>query len=268
MQLDFDRMAVIGFSAGSYMARLSIAHLLTSKQEPRIQLAAASLWFGMGGSAFLDTWITALPNADQNPVPSHLLPENVDCPTAQPAELADCPYTAELPGYKDCPTRAAWCKYWWDSGCVYDLHLRMPGFSETLRAVSSPSARARYVAQLGPQYRLLFPELLLDHIIEHKKDASFTANSGYVSSASIPAGPAWPETILVHGSKDPIVPFEESTHTKEQLDTLGIHAELVVVTNGDHDLVHFETKEQLPEREQAIARVVDFLLERLVSRDV
>ncbi|GAB1198734.1 hypothetical protein APSETT444_008063 [Aspergillus pseudonomiae] len=51
----------------------------------------------------------------------------------------------------------------------------------------------------------------------------------------------YPPSVLVHGTADEVVPDEESKHHYEQLKQLGVKTELLLVDNGPHGLVDFQS---------------------------
>ncbi|SCV73525.1 BQ2448_7451 [Microbotryum intermedium] len=241
LSVDLDRVSLIGFSAGSFLARQATVHLIkaAAARSNAIKLRAAVFYFGMGGNCFLDTWVQS--KIDPAAVkPQHL----VDGTAAN--ELADCPYTAGLEGYHNCEIRATWCTWWWASGNFYDLCFGKPGLAARLRAIDSVEGRAAdmLAASESKRYEEVFPELFL---------------------AGNPLATMWPPTLMVHGSGDPIVPYQESLKTQEQLSAFGVPVTLFTVPNGDHDLVDYDTKAILPEQEAAYLETADFLIKHLTS---
>ncbi|OGM43315.1 hypothetical protein ABOM_008684 [Aspergillus bombycis] len=51
----------------------------------------------------------------------------------------------------------------------------------------------------------------------------------------------YPPSVLVHGTADEVVPDQESKHHHEQLKQLGVKTELLLVENGPHGLVDFQS---------------------------
>ncbi|KNG91387.1 hypothetical protein ANOM_000511 [Aspergillus nomiae NRRL 13137] len=51
----------------------------------------------------------------------------------------------------------------------------------------------------------------------------------------------YPPSVLVHGTADEVVPDQESKHHYKQLKQLGVKTELLLVDNGPHGLVDFQS---------------------------
>jgi len=65
--------------------------------------------------------------------------------------------------------------------------------------------------------------------------------------------------MLVHGSTDELVPFEESVTTLNQLRNAGVDVQLVTVPGVDHWLQFPGKRESPVETEQAHEKVVNFI---------
>ena len=75
----------------------------------------------------------------------------------------------------------------------------------------------------------------------------------------------FPKTMLVHGSTDELVPFEESVTTLNQLRNAGVDVQLVTVPGVDHWLQFPGKRESPVETEQAHEKVVNFIRAYLES---
>lgn len=234
--MDIDNVSVAGFSAGSYLARILTVYTL--KHHTRIQIKACLLFYGMGGDFFLDYWVKPRIPLD-TPPPTHGIDER---------EIADCPYSDYLPGYGEARRRTPWCEWWWNTASFLDLCTGEKGLSRVLRELETPSEREQYMLKRklnheegGHGYEDLFPQL-------------------YLSTDENAA--SWPPTMLVHGTADPAVPLEESLHTYAPLGRYQDKHVLLLVEGGNHDLNHTETGIPLPEKEEAIAKAANFIMER------
>lgn len=239
--MDIDNVAVAGFSAGSYIARILTVYTL--KHHTRIQIKACLLFYGMGGDFFLDYWIKPRLPLD-TPPPAHAIGLE---------EIADCPYSDHLPGYGEALRRTPWCEWWWNTATFLDLCTREKGLSMALREFETSSEREEYMLKSQNKqqqqrkygYDDLFPQLYLRN----------DDNAG-----------SWPPTMLIHGTADPAVPLEESLHTFAQLGHYQDKHVLLQVQGGNHDLNDVKTGIPLPEKEEAIAKAADFIISRIAKR--
>lgn len=236
--VDIDNVAVAGFSAGSYIARILTVYTL--KHQTRIQIKACLLFYGMGGDFFLDYWVKPRIPPD-TPHPEHAIGLE---------EIADCPYSEHLPGYGEALKRTPWCEWWWDTTTFLDLCTGEKGLSIALRELTTSAEREEYMLkrrknqeQQGKYgYEDLFPQLYLCN----EENAT-----------------AWPPTMLIHGTADPAVPLDESLHTFAQLGQYQDKHVLLQVEGGNHDLNDVTTGIPLPEKEEAIAKAAEFIILRI-----
>ena len=68
--------------------------------------------------------------------------------------------------------------------------------------------------------------------------------------------PDYPATLLLHGTKDEDVPYEESVAMRDALTTVGIKNELITIENGKHV---FDEEMKAPAVKTAFVKVIDFL---------
>ena len=71
--------------------------------------------------------------------------------------------------------------------------------------------------------------------------------------------PQMPPYLLVHGDKDPTVPYEQSVLMAQQLAAHKVEHELFTSPSGGHGFDRREGNEDSPEVAAAYARVIDFL---------
>lgn len=71
----------------------------------------------------------------------------------------------------------------------------------------------------------------------------------------------YPPTLLLHGTSDVDVPYEQSTFMHEALVKEGIEAKLITIPNGEHV---FEKDFHNPTVQKALLQVIDFLKTHLV----
>jgi acetyl esterase/lipase len=227
-KIDRTRIGIVGFSAGGWLARMSTVYFLKqvdakgSTLIPRV----CCLFFGMAGDLTLDYWVKPRPLRAKRP-------EHLVRGIAQ-IECSDSPYTEAFMG-QDTATRAAWCDYWWDSAQYLDLCIEQTGFS-------------RKLSQTAPEHR----EKTLDSSLEDIFTQVFLARS--------PLATTWPITLLVHGTSDNIVLLEESQHTYQQMQSIGIPVTLRTVEKGNHDLVDAKTGEHLPDKVEALLEAALFMI--------
>lgn len=227
VSLDRHRIAVAGFSAGSYIARLATVHVL--KHRPDLELQACMLFYGMGGDCFLDYWLR--PN--RKPLPR---------PSFDRREISSAAYTPGIPTNEYCQDRSALGDHWWSTGDFLDLCTGELGFSDTLRQLQ-PSERAGSLD--ASKWEDIFPQLFL----EKSSDAA-----------------RWPRTLLLHGSVDPVVMTEESETTHRQLQKLGVSSRLHMVEGGDHNLdVGRVGQSHAPAKKAALQEAVDFIVKALAA---
>jgi acetyl esterase/lipase len=236
-QMDLTRVAVAGFSAGCYLARIGVAHSL--KYQTSIQFKACLLFYGMGGDFLLDYWVKPR-------IPLDTPPPQVDFTSK---EIADCPYSPHLPGYRGAIPRTAWGVWWWDRGCFLDYCTGEDGLSARLREYQTSAEREAYMRDKASAMKKskgededILPQLFLDKLENAAK---------------------WPSSLLIHGTADPLVPIQESIHSYEQLDRgrRGSH-QLLLVQGGDHDLNDPRTGEPLPAKAQALQKAASFIKKR------
>ncbi|CQR45929.1 Carboxylesterase LipF [Paraliobacillus sp. PM-2] len=70
----------------------------------------------------------------------------------------------------------------------------------------------------------------------------------------------YPATLLLHGTADTDVPYEQSVLTRDTLVNKGIDAELITITNGEHV---FDKEFNRPIVQDALKQVIQFLHTRL-----
>lgn len=67
-----------------------------------------------------------------------------------------------------------------------------------------------------------------------------------------------PPFLIVHGTKDPLVPLRQSEYLSEKLEEAGVEQRLVVIEDGGHGTWHYQTEER-------IAELLGFLAEHLAE---
>jgi acetyl esterase/lipase len=127
-------------------------------------------------------------------------------------ERSDHPYTATLDGYDMTePTNHVW-DYWLSSrGTLLDALTGQHGLGEVVSAQSYDER----TAAVPTKHAQVIPQLWLHHSDE---------------------ATSFPPTLLVHGTADEAVPYEESVNTQRQLERRGVDVELVTVRGANHNL--------------------------------
>lgn len=73
-----------------------------------------------------------------------------------------------------------------------------------------------------------------------------------------------PPILLLHGKKDPIVPFGQALHFVEHASDVGANVQLISFPNGTHSLASFLQSDNPIKEEQLMARINRFIDECLV----
>ena len=73
-----------------------------------------------------------------------------------------------------------------------------------------------------------------------------------------------PPILLLHGKKDPIVPFGQALHFVEHASDVGANVQLISFPNGTHSLASFLQSDNPIKEEQLLARVDRFIDEAFV----
>jgi acetyl esterase/lipase len=243
---DLRKVLVSGFSGGGYVARLAAIELDERKlrQQGNSKLGCVGLlsYFGMGGDVIKSPWIR-----DARPQEEHGDFELFDTISRLYArgEISDSPYPAEkrLKGWENDLEREPIWDWWNRCGTLPDT---LCGTRGELRGRWAGSESKKAEEVVPEEHHGLFPQIYFDRL---------------------EVGSRFPPTMLVHGTADPLVPFEESVTTRDQLQKAGVDVELVAVPGVDHWL-RYPGKEESPiETEQAHQKVVEFI-KRCMRRTV
>jgi acetyl esterase/lipase len=235
---DLRKVLVSGFSGGGYVARLAAIELDERKlrQQGNSKLGCVGLlsYFGMGGDVIKSPWIR-----DARPQEEHGDFELFDTISRLYArgEISDSPYPAEkrLKGWENDLEREPIWDWWNRCGTLPDT---LCGTRGELRGRWAGSESKKAEEVVPEEHHGLFPQIYFDRL---------------------EVGSRFPPTMLVHGTADPLVPFEESVTTRDQLQKAGVDVELVAVPGVDHWL-RYPGKEESPiETEQAHQKVVGFI---------
>ncbi len=228
---------MIGFSAGGYLVRLAgIEGAKESNNEnPRFTIKTCISYFGMGGDVLLDRWVSGTTQAEKD----RLTPLVKDMVGAKDlAEESDRPYTSTLKGYDQSQrTQYIW-EYWTATGTLIDIITSHDGEGHSLGVLAYNDR----LASLPTKYADVLPQLWLS--------TSENAKS-------------FPPTLLIHGTADDAVPYEESTNTLSQLKTLGVDVKLVTVQGADHNLNKAGTSEEAEGTKGAHEKAVEWLVSAL-----
>ncbi|KAG8843737.1 hypothetical protein FRB96_003863 [Tulasnella sp. 330] len=217
-KLDVTRLALIGYSAGAHMARISAIEL----SKPHLsslgwKVKALASEFGMGGQ-YLDDHNIAPKNQPRASrlsmgINKLVMYEEVskwlDVDQAKDSEeVSEIPFSF-VPGrgLVDAQDASTLIVYLREQGTWIDVLTGSEGLSSSLRALPLEDRPAAIPDDLKP----FFPQLNIN--------ASF------------------PPTYLVHGDADSYISVNESINTKAQLDALGIENVLVTVPGAEHGLM-------------------------------
>lgn len=87
------------------------------------------------------------------------------------------------------------------------------------------------------------------------ENASIYSPISYIDSLEVP-------TLILHGTKDRIVPFKESQELKNVLDERGIENELIIVEGGDHGFRNISHQRI----DALVGKTIDFILKQLAAK--
>ncbi|KAH8080030.1 Alpha/Beta hydrolase protein [Filobasidium floriforme] len=238
---DLNKVLVSGFSGGGYVARLAAIELhernLRSGQgKSKLGCVGLLSYFGMGGDVIKSPWIRAEgPQGDDNDTDSEIF-DTISRLYAR-GEISDSPYPAEkrLKGWENDLEREPIWDWWNRCGTLSDT---LCGTRGELRGSWGRSDSKKAEEVVPEKHHGLFPQIYFE---------------------GLGMGSGFPPTMLVHGTTDELVPFEESVTTRDQLQKAGVDVELVAVPGVDHWLRYSGKEESPVETEQAHAKVVEFI---------
>jgi acetyl esterase/lipase len=246
---DLNKVLVSGFSGGGYVARLAAIELNERKlrsgqRTSKLGCVGLLSYFGMGGDVIKSPWIRHKgPQEDDNDKDFELF--NTISRLYARGEISDSPYPAErrLKGWENDLERGPIWDWWNRCGTLPDT---LCGTRGELRRRWGRSESKKAVEVVPEEHHGLFPQIYFDRLEVRSR---------------------FPPTMLVHGTTDELVPFEESVTTRDQLRKAGVDVELVAVPGVDHWL-RYPGKEDSPvETEQAHEKVVEFI-RRCMGRTV
>ena len=222
VELDPERLAVIGMSGGGYAAR---AAALYAEPKPR----AVYLLYAMGGNLLSDYWLR-VKSTEETLGPGdtesggdalkHLLEHD-------PAPTTEAPCIGAQGTY-DASGRIRLFGWFWSKGELLD------------RILGSPVSA---------------------HLRTLPKDARLAAVPAHLRPALLQIGREFPPTFLLHGGADAVVPVEESRVTYERLKEVGVEVEMEVIEGAPHGLFASRTPLRFVEgAEEAQERGMQFVV--------
>ncbi|KAH8834755.1 alpha/beta-hydrolase [Flagelloscypha sp. PMI_526] len=233
--LNPERIAVTGFSAGGYVARIAAIH---AQPKP----VATILAFGMGGDFLNDAWI----NGNKT-----WLRENSPFPTpADPGSFLENPprLSVDSPLFFDPEKSAvvdsegrlnAW--FWLvQHGLFLDYFTGLKGLTKQLAEMATEKERYAKVTELGLVDA--FPEI-------HLSDAWNAVK--------------FPPSYFYHGGADPLIFPGESQKTFAALKEAGVETELVVVPGAIHGMINPLTNQLQDGVEDVQATAFAFIAKQL-----
>jgi hypothetical protein len=227
VKVDLQKIVVSGFSGGGYPGRLAVIEMdkRAKKGEP-LRCTGFISYFGMGGNVFIPPWYK--PTAEMH-IPDHIKS------VYESKETTDTSYTRGLRGWEDGERRGPMWD-WMNGGCLPDAFAGTKG--EIAALGDKLNGDLKNLATVIPsKHHPVFPQLAFD-------------------SAEHPL----PPTILIHGTADDKVPFEESTTSYNQLKRNGTDVEFIIIEGVNHDL-KFPGSDELPEESQrAHEKAAEFLV--------
>jgi acetyl esterase/lipase len=236
---DLNKVLVSGFSGGGYVARLAVIELNERKlrsEQGKLGCVGLLSYFGMGGDVIKSPWIRDEGPQEDDDGKDFEIFDTISRLYAR-GEISDSPYPAErrLKGWENDSEREPIWDWWNRCGTLPDTLCGTRGELRR-RWMESESKKAEEV--VPEEHHGLFPQIYFDRL---------------------EVGSRFPPTILVHGTTDELVPFEESVATRDQLRKAGVDVELVAVPGVDHWL-RYPGKEESPvETEQAHQKVIGFI---------
>lgn len=224
--IDSTRIAVAGTSAGGYIAALAALH---ANPRPKVVLNL----FGMGGDFLLDH--TVQPHSTgMRGVPPIPRKDEVAPLLEAPIRSASAPMSKTANGFADVSGRIHLVSWFYHTGEFLDYVTGTSGLSERLRELPYDER----AAAVPHEARAVLPQLLRDS--DH------------------------PPTIFLHGAEDSAVPVTESEHAYEQLKSVGVETELIVLPDAEHGLVKIGERVPVDGYANAIARGIEFIAAKLV----
>ncbi|KAH8832676.1 Alpha/Beta hydrolase protein [Flagelloscypha sp. PMI_526] len=197
VSLDTSRIAVAGFSAGGYVARLAGIHAVP---KPAAVVSA----FGMGGDMLADALV--FPRVHfPNPIPRAAAARILDDPSPEPS--VNSPLSPD-PQFGINDSNGRWLAGLWlaSNGLFLDLLSGVEGLSEQLRALSTFEERTRLVFLPTFFYHGGADILVLPH--ESKKTYETLKQAGVETEMVVLPG-------AYHGMRDPSQPAQAMEGTEE-----------------------------------------------------
>lgn len=247
---DLSRVAVTGFSAGGHLTRLSMMRAFeeSQKSNPRFVLRCNVPIVAMAGDYTLDWWTVERHEAAEPPLSDddrqkakvkssegvkHLQDKTLP-------EVSCASYTEGLEGHDIAVTREHVWPNWGHYSTILDTLTGIEGLGAKLGKLPHEER----VKALDPKLARAIPQIWY-RSLRDSKPANF------------------PPTLLVHGTRDEAVPYEESVNNLKDLEAAGLPAELITVKGGNHNAEVPETGKRVAEWDEFNARIVAFFEKHL-----
>lgn len=221
--LDPNRIGVVGFSGGGYIANLAAVH---ADPKPK----AVGLCWAQGCDWLNPKYVEQSKEGSNLPIKydEKRAIELLNTPQKQISESYGT-FDKDIPLLGDAEDRLSLIPYWAQTGENLDYLTGEKGLAEKLRGLKTDEER---LAALPENVKPLFPQLYIDR---------------------------YPPTVLVHGDQDTIVAYEDSVKMHEALKKNGIETEMYTLDGEPHALpdlgiISDSTREKLMKAVEFIAK--------------
>jgi acetyl esterase/lipase len=185
----------------------------SQRLNQRFKIKICISYFGMGGDFLIDKWINGTTQSEKDrlePLVEMVISSGNNNNNSL-VEESDRPYTSTLEGYDTSErTKYIW-DYWLATGTLIDILTSTNGKGSSLGILPYNQR----LSSLSNSDSNVIPQLWL---------------------TTSPIAKFFPPTLLIHGTSDDAVPYEESLNTLNQLENLGVDVELITVEGADHNL--------------------------------